>query len=156
MNPSAFAVAPILAAFLAGPVVAETLNATTRFNSASQKPAATQPEAGVAVAYPVVYGGDLDGCTAAVAETLFPKDDAAWGLFEVVIDVTCPDGGFAFTSAGSWDDAGFHGAGAVKDGSGTGRFAGLAGQLAQSGTLTAAADGTTDLAYDLRIDRAAP
>ena len=42
----------------------------------AQKPAAEQPADGVAVTYPLAYaGGDLDGCTAEVAEKLYPRDE---------------------------------------------------------------------------------
>jgi len=146
--------AALAAVVVAGPAVAETLRSETVFNTAVQKPAEQQPAGGMAVTYPITYsGGALDGCTAEVAESLFPYDDGAWGIYEVAADVTCGDGGFAFTSTGSWDAKGFHGGGSVTEGSGTGSYEGLAGRLAQSGGLTPAADGTADIAYEIMIDR---
>ena len=97
----------------------------------------------MAVTYPVTYaGGGLDGCTADVQESLFPYEEGSWGIYEVAAKVACDDGGFDFTSTGSWDAKGFHGAGRVTEGSGTGSYAGLAGRLAQSGTVTPASEGT--------------
>ena len=148
---SAFAIAAIA---VAGPAAADTLRAETTFNTGVQQKADPQPADGVAVTYPISYTGDLDGCTAQVAETLYPRDEGAWGIYEVAADVTCADGGFAFTSAGSWDDKGFHGAGRVTEGSGTGSYAGLSGRLAQSGGSAPAANDTMDLSYEIMIDRA--
>ena len=148
---SAFAIAAVAAA---GPAAAETLRAETSFNTGIQKMADPQPADGVAVTYPISYTGDLDGCTAQVAETLYPRDEGAWGLFEVAAEVTCADGGFAFTSAGSWDEKGFLGTGQVSVGSGSGSYAGLSGRLAQSGGATPAANNTMDLGYEIKIDRA--
>ena len=149
--------AAVVAVVVAGPAFAETLRSATTFNTGAQKPAEQQPADGVAVIYPVAYaGGDLDGCTAEVAESLYPRDEGAWGIYEVAAEVTCADGGFAFTSAGSWDAKGFHGTGRVTDGSGTGRFEGLAGRIAQSGGFAAAANDTSDISHEIMIDRAAP
>jgi hypothetical protein len=156
MSKPAF-VATVAAALLAGPSFAETLRSETTFNTGAQKPAAQQPADGVAVTYPVAYsGGDLDGCTAEVAENLYPRDEGSWGIYEVAADVTCADGGFAFTSSGSWDSKGFHGAGRVTEGSGTGSYEGLAGRIAQSGGFVPAANDTSDISYEILIDRAAP
>lgn len=149
------AVRAAVAIVVAAPVGAETLRSETTFNTGAQTPAAEQPADGVAVTYPVAYsGGDLDGCTADVAETLYPRDEGSWGIYEVAAEVTCADGGFAFTSSGSWDAKGFHGAGGVTEGSGTGSYEGMSGRVAQSGAGTDAANGTMDLSYDIRIDRA--
>jgi hypothetical protein len=142
-------------ALIAGAAGAETMRATTTFNTGIQEMAAEQPADGVAVEFPVVYDGALDGCTAQIAERLFPRDEGAWGIFEVAGDVTCGDGGFAFTTAGSWDEKGFHSAGHVSEGSGTGRFSDLAGRIAQSGGFEPAADGNTEISYVLMIDAAA-
>jgi hypothetical protein len=157
MRTPAVAAAVAAAIITAGPVAAETLRSETAFNTSVQQQAAQQPAGGMAVTYPITYsGGALDGCTAEVAESLFPYDEGSWGIYEVAADVTCGDGGFAFTSSGSWDAKGFHGAGRVTEGSGTGSYEGLAGRIAQSGGLTPAADGTADIAYEIMIDRAAP
>lgn len=138
---------------ISGGCLAESLSSRTEFNSGIQQMAAEQPEDGVAVTYATQFTGALDGCTAQISETLFPRDEGAWGLFEIASDVTCADGGFAFTSAGSWDAKGFHGAGEITEGSGTGSYDGLSGKLAQSGAIAPAADGTLDIGYDLHIDR---
>ena len=71
--------------------------------------------------YPVSFtGGGLDGCMAEIAETLYPRDEGSWGIYEVAGDVTCGEGGFAFSSTGAWDGKGFHGVGKVTEGSGSG------------------------------------
>ena len=106
--------------------------------------------------YPVTLtGGDLDGCTAQIIESLFPREEGAWGIFQVSGDVACSGGGFAFTSSGAWDGNGFHGAGSVAEGSGS--YEGLAGRVAQiGGSLVPAAEaGTFDVSYELLVDRAA-
>ena len=118
--------------------------------------AAEQPADGIAVTYPATYTGALDGCTAEVAENLYPRDEGSWGIYEVAADVTCGDGGFAFTSTGSWDAKGFHGAGRVTDGSGTGSYADLAGRVAQSGAVAPGENETMDISYELLIDAGAP
>jgi Protein of unknown function (DUF3224) len=156
MTQSILGTATALAILLAAPVAAETLRATTTFNTSIQQKAEVQPADGMAVTYPVTYAGGLEGCTAAVAESLYPKDGGDWGIYEVAADVTCPDGGFAFTSTGAWDAKGFHGTGSVTEGSGTGSYASLAGRLAQSGSLAPAANDSMDLSYELMIDRRAP
>jgi len=143
--------ATALAAILAAPVAADTIRAATTFNTADQKMVEPQPAAGMEVTYPIRYTGGLDGCAAEVAETLYPQDEGAWGIYEVAADVTCGDGGFAFTSTGSWNDKGFHGAGRVTEGSGTGSYAGLAGRIAQNGGMTAAAGDTFDIGYEILI-----
>ena len=149
--PSLSAVATA-AAIVAGPVGADTLRSETAFNTGIQQKAAEQPAGAVAVTYPVTYtSGDLEGCTAEIAETLYPYDEGNWGTYELAADVTCPDGGFAFTSAGAWDAKGFHGAGKVTEGSGTGSYADLAGRLAQSGVGQAAENNTMDLSYEILI-----
>lgn len=156
MNVPALSVAALVATIAAGPAGADILRSATTFNTGVQQQADAQPADGVAVTYPITYsGGALDGCTAEVAETLYPRDEGSWGIYEVAADVACADGGFAFTSSGSWDAKGFHGAGSVDEGSGTGSYEGLAGRLAQSGGFSAAADNTQDITYEIMIDRAA-
>lgn len=139
---------------LASNCFAETLVSEVAFNTGIQEMAAEQPPDGVSVTYPVSPSGALEGCTAEVAETLYPRDEGAWGTYELLADVTCAEGGFAFSSAGSWDAHGFHGAGEITEGSGTGSYSGLTGRLAQSGGLSAKEDGTADIAYILWIDPA--
>lgn len=104
MNVSASCAAAVAALIVAGPGAADALRSEAAFNTAIQQMAAQQPADGVAVTYPVGYtGGDLDGCSAEIAETLYPRDEGSWGIYEVAGDVTCGDGGFTFTSTGSWD-----------------------------------------------------
>ena len=158
MNVRAPIAAAAAAIIVAGPVGADTLRSGAAFNTGIHQKAEQQPSDGMAVTYPVTFtGGELDGCMAEIAETLYPRDEGSWGIFEVAGDVTCgDDGGFAFTSTGSWDDKGFHSAGKVTEGSGSGSYAGLAGRLAQSGSATPAKDNTLDIAYEILIDRTAP
>jgi hypothetical protein len=157
MSVLAIVVAAAATIIVAGQAAADTIHSTAAFNTGIQQETEQQPADGVTVTYPVAYTSDeLDGCTAQAVETLYPRDDASWGIYEVSVDVTCDDGGFAFTATGSWDEKGlFHGAGKVTEGSGTGSYAGLAGRLAQSGSGKPAQDNTEVIAYELRIDRAA-
>jgi len=154
MNVPALSAVAIAAIAAAGPAAADTIRAETTFNTGIQQKADPQPAGGVAVTYPISYTGDLEGCTAQVAENLYPRDEGSWGIYEVAAAVTCADGGFVFTSAGSWDEKGFHGMGMVTEGSGTGSYSGLSGRLAQSGGATPAANDTMDLSYRIMIDRA--
>ena len=143
------------ALILASPAAADPMRTRAAFNTADQTPAAEQPAGGVAVVYPVALdGGALDGCRMEVAEQLFPRDDGAWGIFQVASAVTCSEGGFRYTSTGAWDGSGFHGAGLVEPGSGTGAFQGLQARIAQiASTLTPSDDkGNTDIAFDLVVD----
>jgi hypothetical protein len=147
------------AALLAAPVAAETLRTEVALSTADQVKTDAQPADGMTVTYPATLtGGDFDGCTAQVVETLYPRDQGSWGLYEVDVAVACGAAdGFSFTSSGSWDARGFHGGGAVTPGSGSGRFDGLNGRLAQSSrSITPAADGSLDMVYDLLIDRVSP
>ena len=106
--------------------------------------------------YPVILsGGELDGCRAQIAESVFPRDNGSWGVFQVEADVVCERGAFRFTSSGSWDGNGFHGAGRVYEGSGAGDFEDINGRVAQIGgkLVPAATDGTFDVGYELLVDR---
>jgi hypothetical protein len=137
---------------------AETMRSNVALNSAIQTPSAEQPADGVAVDYPVTLsGGELDGCEAQIAESLFPRDDGAWGIFAIEVEVTCDGGSFRFMSSGAWDGNGFHGAGRVVEDSGTGIYEGLSGRIAQIGgqVVPAAAEGTLDVSYELLVDREA-
>lgn len=146
-------------AFLAAvPASAETLRTRVAFNTAIQQKIAEQPADGVSLAYAVTLaGGELDGCTVQIIESLYPRDEGAWGVFDVAGDVACDGGGFRFASSGAWDGNGFHGAGSVADGSGSGTYEGLSGRVAQIGgsLVPAAASGTFDVSYELLVDRAA-
>jgi hypothetical protein len=146
----------IAIAVIAGSANAETMRSRVAFNTAIQQLAPEQPPDGVAMNYPVTLsGGELDGCTAQISESLFPRDDGSWGVFEVEADVTCDRGAFRFASSGSWDGNGFHGAGRVYQGNGAGNFANLGGRVAQIGgkLVPATKDGTFDVSYELLIDR---
>ena len=134
--------------------VAETSETTVSFNSSVQTEAAQQPSGGYAVTYPMMFsGGALDGCKGNVAETLYGRDEGAWGVYEVATEVTCDDGGFRYKSSGAWDENGFKGGGVVIDGSGTGRFEGIAGPIVQlDGTVKPAADDTMDIGFRMLID----
>lgn len=156
MNVRAKCAAFAAAILFTGPVDADTLRFGGTFNSGSYQMAEQQPADGVTVNYPVAFTGALDGCTGQATETLYPRDEESWGIYEVADKVTCEDGGFAFTARGSWDSKGFHGAGEVTEGSGSGSYAGLAGPLAQSGVFTPAQNDTEDFSYEIMIDRAAP
>jgi len=143
-------------ALIAGSANAETMRSRVAFNTAIQQLAPEQPPDGVAMNYPVTLsGGELDGCTAQIAESLFPRDNGSWGVFQVEADVACDKGAFKFASSGSWDGNGFHGAGRVYQGSGAGNFENMDGRVAQIGgkLVPATKAGTFDVAYELLVDR---
>lgn len=138
----------------ASPAFAETMRSNVAFNNGIGQPTAEQPAGGKEVTYRITLsGGELDGCTVDVTEALHGRDEGAWGIFDIAGMVTCSDGGFAYTSSGAWDGNGFHAAGRIDDGSGTGRFEGIEGRIAQiNGSGKAADDGTHDIAYELVVD----
>ncbi len=150
---SAAAVAILLAATAAS---AQGMRANVAFNNGMAQKTADQPPNGVKVAYKVTLkGGTLDGCTVDIVESLYGRDEGKWGIFDIAGDVTCKGGGFAYTTSGAWDGNGFHAAGAIKDGSGTGDYKGRAGRIVQlNGGSTKAADGTFDISYELVVDKA--
>jgi hypothetical protein len=138
------------------PATAETLRSKVAFNTASQQPAASQPAGGHAVTWEVkLSGGELDGCTATFVDNLFPRDNGAWGIFELGGTVTCDKGAFKFTTTGAWDGNGFHGAGVISEDGRTGEFAQATGRVAQIGVkfVPAATEGTFDVSYELIVDR---
>ena len=109
----------------AAPASADTLRSPVAFNNGIGQKTASQPADGVEVSYQItLQGGDLDGCTVDVVEQLRGRDEGAWGLFDIAGEVTCDDGGFDYTSSGAWDGKGFHAAGNIVEGSGSGRFDG--------------------------------
>jgi hypothetical protein len=60
---------------------------------------------------------------------------------------------FSYTSSGAWDGNGFHAAGVIVEGSGTGDFEGISGRVAQlSGGSADAGNGTLDISYELVIE----
>src|SRR5262245_11032426 len=150
--------AVVLAIGASAPAEAEVLRSKVAFNNSIEKKTANQPADGVEVTKQIaIKGGDLDGCTVDVtAEQMFPREKAAWGTFYGMAKTACPGGdGFAWNFTGSWDDKGFHFAGTIVDGSGTGRFNGEKGRVAGlGGTATPAANGTLDVAYELVVDTA--
>lgn len=133
------------------PAAAEVMRSPVAFNNKIGEQTSEQPAGGVQVSYQVTLtGGDLDGCTVDIVETLRPHDEGAWGLFDIEGDVSCDGGGFAYTSSGAWDSNGFHAAGDIEEGSGSGDFEGISGRVAQlGGGLSAVDDGTFDVSYDL-------
>jgi hypothetical protein len=141
----------------AAPASAETLRSPVAFNNGIGEKTANQPADGMEVSYQITLeGGDLDGCTIDIVEQLRPREEGAWGLFDIAGDVTCDDGGFAYTSSGAWDGNGFHAAGNIVDGSGSGRFEGASGRVAQlNGGGADAGDGTANISYDLVVDTSA-
>lgn len=147
------AIAAMLAAM---PASAEVLRSAVAFNNGIGEKTASQPADGVEVAYQITLeGGDLDGCTVDIVESLYGRDDGAWGIFDIAGNVTCDRGGFSYQSSGAWDSNGFHAAGAIDDGSGSGEFEGISGRVAQlDGSGADAGDGTFDISYELVIDTA--
>lgn len=138
------------------PVSAEAMKSSVAFNNGIGEQTADQPADGTTVAYQITLaGGELDGCTVDVVESLYGRDEGAWGIFDIAGNVTCGGGGFAYTSSGSWDGNGFHAAGSIEDGSGSGDFDGIAGRIAQiNGSGSDAGDDTFDIAYELVVDKA--
>jgi len=145
----------LVVSMTATPVSAEALRSNAAFNTGIGEKTANQPANGTTVAYRVTLkGGELDGCTVDIVESLFGRDEGAWGIFDIAGTVTCSGGGFAYTSSGAWDGKGFHASGAIKDGSGSGSFDGIAGRIAQlGGSAASAANGTFDIAYELVVDK---
>jgi hypothetical protein len=132
------------------PAAADTLRSEVAFNNGIAEATASQPAGGIEVAYQItLQGGELDGCTVDVVEALHPRDEGAWGIFDIEGEVS--DGGrFAYASSGAWDGAGFHAAGDIKGGSGSGAFEGIAGRGAQlGGGASEASEGTLDIFYAL-------
>jgi hypothetical protein len=148
--------AAITVMMTAAPASANTLKSSVAFNTGIGEKTASQPADGVEDAYQITMkGGDLDGCTVDVVEALRPREEGAWGFFDIQGDVTCDRGGFSYTSAGAWDGNGFHASGMIEDGSGSGEFEGVSGRVAQlNGGGASAGDGTTDISYDLLFDTA--
>ncbi|MFO0991728.1 MAG: hypothetical protein U1E67_07345 [Hyphomicrobiales bacterium] len=140
----------------AAPSTAETLRSNVAFNTAIQKPAATQPAGGHATTWDVrLSGGQLDGCLASMAESLFPRDNGSWGIFQLEANVACDKGAFRYTATGSWDKNGFHGAGLISADGRSGEFSQAEGRVAQIGgrVVPAATAGTFDVTYELIVDR---
>lgn len=130
---------------------AKAMRSAVAFNTGIAKKTANQPADGVEVAYQITLkGGELDGCKVDIVEQLRPRDEGKWGFFDIAGKAACANGGFSYLSAGSWDGNGFHAAGTITEG--TGSFSGK-GRIAQlGGGGKSAADGTTDISYELVVD----
>ncbi len=145
-----------LTALAAGPAASEVLRSRVVFNTGVMQATGDQLADGIVLTYPIAFsGGDLDGCTAHITETLFDHAEEGWGIFRVKGEAICPDGGFRYDSVGAYDDQGLHGSGDVVAGSGTGRFDGLSARVAQlGGGIAPAAGDTFDISFDFVIDPA--
>ena len=139
----------------ATPVSAGALRSNAAFNTGIGEKTAKQPSDGVTVAYKITLkGGELDGCTVDIVESLYGRDKGGWGIFDIAGNVTCSGGGFAYTTSGAWDGKGFHASGEINEGSGSGTFDGIAGRIAQLGGSAASAAGKTfDISYELVVDK---
>jgi hypothetical protein len=138
----------------ATPAGAEAMKSKVAFNNSIGKETGNQPAGGKTVSYQITLrGGDLDGCTVDIVESLYGREEGNWGIFDIKGDVKCSGGGFTYTSSGAWDGKGFHAAGAIKDGSGTGKFKDIGGRIAQLGGGASKADGGGfNISYDLVVD----
>jgi hypothetical protein len=137
------------------PALAGMMKAKVEYNNGIQQKTGSQPADGMQVSYQVTLnGGDLDGCTVDIVEALYGRDDGVWGIFDIAGYVRCGNRGeFSYTSLGSWDGNGFHGAGSITEGSGTGEFHGISGRVAQLGGVGSdAGNGTFDIFYELVFD----
>jgi hypothetical protein len=139
----------------ASPAGAQAMKSKVSFNNNIGKETGNQPADGKTVSYSITLsGGELDGCTVDVVESLFGREEGNWGIFDIKGDVKCSGGGFSYTSSGAWDAKGFHAAGDIKDGSGTGKFKGITGRIAQLGGGASKADGGgMTISYDLVVDQ---
>lgn len=142
------------AVFLTGTAYADIVRSDVAFNNGIGQKTASQPANGVEVSYQVTLkGGDLDGCTVDIVEALHPRDDGAWGIFDIQGDVACQSGGFSYSSSGAWDGNGFHASGHIKSGSGSGDYQNVSGRVAQlGGSVADAGNGTLDVSYALVFD----
>ena len=147
--------AAIVVLMAVAPAAAEGLRSDVAFNNSIGQKTGSQPANGVEVAYQVkLKGGELDGCTVDIVEALYGREEGKWGIFDIAGDVSCSGGKFAYTSSGAWDGNGFHASGKILDGSGSGKFEGIAGRVAQLGGGSAdAGDGTYDISYELVVDK---
>jgi hypothetical protein len=145
----------VAALVLGTPALADTMRSKVGFNTSIGQKTDNQPANGTQVSYQIaLQGGDLDGCTVDVVESLYGREEGAWGIFDIAGDVKCGDrGGFSYTSSGSWDGNGFHAAGTIEEGSGTGEFQGVSGRVAQlGGGAKDTGSGTADISYEIVFD----
>lgn len=130
---------------------ADALRSSVTFNNSIGEKTTDQPANGVQVAYQVtLQGGDLDGCTVDIIESLYVRDEGAWGIFDIAGNVNCTSGRFDYNSSGAWDGNGFHAAGDISEGSGSGDFEGISGRVVQLGGAVAASG---DVSYELVVDK---
>lgn len=147
---SALALALTTPAYTAG--YNGVIRSNVAFNNGSAEQTENQPEGGMQVAYQIqLEGGDLDGCTLDIVESLFGRDEGAWGIFDIEGQVSCSNGDFSYTSSGAWDGNGFHASGDITGGSGD--YEDASGRVAQLGGFAKPADdGTLDIGYELVVD----
>lgn len=147
--------ATIAALMAVGPVSADALRSNVTFNNSIGEKTSDQPANGVKVAYQItLQGGDFDGCTVDIVESLYGRDEGAWGTFDIAGELSCDNGKFGYTTSGAWDDNGFHAAGDINAGSGSGDFSNIEGRVIQlGGGAAAASDGTLDIHYELVVDK---
>ena len=155
LNKSICCLAAITAVVMTTSASADSLKSKVAFNTGIAEKAAEQPANGIRVSYQItLQGGELNGCTADVIETLYGRDKGAWGIFDITADVACANGGFAYLSSGAWDGKGFHASGAINEGSGYEHYKGISGRIAQLGGAAASAgEGTLDVSYELVVDK---
>jgi hypothetical protein len=144
----------ISALVAATPAAADALKSGVAFNNGIGEKTANQPANGTQVAYQItLQGGDLDGCTVDIIESLYGRDDGAWGIFDIQGDVKCDRRRFSYTSSGAWDGTGSTRLGEIEEGSGSGDFELVSGRVAQlNGRGADAGNGTFDISYDLVSD----
>lgn len=145
----------IAAVVFAPPAMAQAMKSKVAFNNSIGKKTGDQPAGGMTVSYQVTLsGGELDGCTVDIVESLYGREQGSWGVFDIKGDVQCSGDGFSYTSSGAWDGKGFHAAGTITDGSGTGKFKDIGGRVAQLGGGASKADtGGFNISYELVVDR---
>jgi hypothetical protein len=98
----------------------------------------------------LLQGGELNGCSVDVIESLYGREEGSRGIFDIGGTVKCSDG------AGLPTPRPAHGTATVFHvaGGGTGRFGGLSGRIAQLGGSASKADGGgTNASYDLVVDQ---
>lgn len=69
----------VAAVVVVAPAAADTLKSGVAFNNSIGEKTANQPANGIEVAYRItLQGGDLDGGTVDVVESLYGRDEGAW------------------------------------------------------------------------------
>ncbi len=99
------------------------------------------------VAYQIqLEGGDLDGCTLDIVESLFGRDEGAWGIFDIEGQVSCSTATSLIPRLVLGMATGFTHQGDITGGSGDYEDASDAPQL--GGFAKPADDGTLDIGYE--------